>query len=280
MRVFVSVDIEGVTGLVSWSQCGGPNSSHYDWVYARRMMTHDANAAIRGARSGGATHIVLKDSHGSSRNLLIDELEPGVELISGTGPHPGGMMTGIDSTFDCAMLVGYHGRAGTQDGVMEHTISGSIHRMWINGQESGELAMSIATAGTFGVPLVMVSSDDKGCAEAASLVPGIKTAQTKIGMGRYIARLAHPDQTRVLIESAAQQGVQSAPDIKPWRPSEPVHIKIEHNQSEQCDYSSLIPGWTRVDAYAYEGKFPTWAEAHRATRVAMAYSSLSSQASK
>ena len=105
MKVYISADIEGVTGVVTWGQCGAPNSQHYDWAFARRMMTHDVNAAIRGARAGGATEIVVKDSHNVSLNLLIDELEPGVELISGSRPGPDGMMEGIDSSFNCCFLV-------------------------------------------------------------------------------------------------------------------------------------------------------------------------------
>src|SRR5277367_1350336 len=108
MRVYISADIEGITGLVSWSQCSRPDGNSYDYPFARRMMTHDVNAAVRGARKGGATDIVIKDSHGNSKNLLIDELESGVHLVSGHGCGIDGMMEGIDAAFDAAMLVGYH----------------------------------------------------------------------------------------------------------------------------------------------------------------------------
>ena len=156
MKVFISADIEGVTGMVAWSQCGRPNSEHFDFRWAREMMTHDINAAIRGCRAAGATEIVVKDSHGNSKNLLVSDLEDGVSLVSGTGSHVDGMMTGIDDSFDACMLVGYHGMAGTLHGIMEHTISGQVHRMWLNGMPAGEIAMSTGLAGHYGVPLVMV----------------------------------------------------------------------------------------------------------------------------
>jgi D-amino peptidase len=92
MQVFISADIEGVTGIVSWSQAEGPGASSFDWAFARRMYTHDVNAAIRGAKAAGAKRVVVKDSHGLCKNLLIDELEPGTELISGFGATPHGMM--------------------------------------------------------------------------------------------------------------------------------------------------------------------------------------------
>src|ERR1700733_200141 len=103
------------------------------------MMSHDVNAAIRGARAAGATQIVVKDSHGNSKNLLIDDLEPGIELVSGHGSGNDGMMMGIDDTFDAAMLIGYHAMAGTLGGIMEHTITGGVHRLWVNGILTGEM---------------------------------------------------------------------------------------------------------------------------------------------
>jgi len=163
MRVYISVDIEGITGLVSWSQCSRPDGKSFDYAFARRMMSHDLNAAIRGARRAGATEIVIKDSHGNSKNLLIEDLEPGVELISGHGAGRDGMMQGINATFDAALLVGYHARAGALGGIMEHTITGGIHRIIINGQEIGEIGLSAAAAGQYGVPLLAVTSDLAGC---------------------------------------------------------------------------------------------------------------------
>lgn len=280
MKVFISADIEGITGLVSWAQAGRAHAEHYDWPYARRMMTHDVNAAIRGARAGGATQVVVKDSHGNSRNLLIDELEPGIELISGTSPHENGMMTGLDASFSCAMLVGYHAMAGTLAGVMEHTITGNVHRFWINDMQAGELAMSTATAGQFGVPLVFVSSDDKGCAEAKALIANVRTAQTKVGMGRYFARLSHPSETGPLIEAGAKDAVQNRSTIKPWSPSSPVKVRLEQNTSDQADVIALLPGWKRIDGYSVEFVADDWETAHRATRRAMATAGLSAQANQ
>lgn len=269
MRVYISADIEGTTGTVSWSQTGGPNSGCYDWAFARRMMTHDVNAAIRGARAAGADYILVKDSHGNSKNLLIDELEPGVELMSGHGSGADGMMEGIDSSFDAAMLVGYHGMAGTLHGIMEHTISGMVHRCWVNGVETGEIGLSAATAGHYGVPLVFVSSDAAGCAEAASLVAGLKTAVVKHGIGRYMGRLLHPSVTGPLIESAVAAAVREMA-ASPLTYRLPVTVKLEHNRSEETDAACLLDGWRRLDAFTIEYTAADWPTAHRATRRAMA----------
>src|SRR5262245_32173448 len=108
MDVFISADIEGITGIVSPAQCAGAGSADFDWQFARQMYTHDVNAAIRGARKAGAKRIVVKDAHGNSKNLLLTDLEKGVELISGHGSGLQGMMEGLDGSFGAVMLVGYH----------------------------------------------------------------------------------------------------------------------------------------------------------------------------
>jgi D-amino peptidase len=234
------------------------------------MMTHDVNAAVRGARAAGATRVLVKDSHGFGKNLLVSELEPGTELLSGAGSGVLGMMEGVDGGFDCAMLVGYHAMAGTAMGVMEHTISGNVHRYWINGMPAGEIAMSAAAAGALGVPVVMVSSDQAGCDEAAALIPSVYTAATKHGIGRYMGRLLHPSQTGPTIEAAAKEAVQNASTVAPLVFEKPVTVRIEFNRSEECDVACQLLEWSRVDAYTVECTSPDWPTAHVASRRAMA----------
>jgi len=263
MNVYISGDIEGVTGLVTWSQCGRPTSEHYDYAFARRMYTHDINAAIRGARAAGAERVVVKDSHGNSKNLLIDELEPGVELVSGHGSRIEGMMVGIDSSFQAAMLIGYHAMAGTLHGVMEHTISGRVHRMYVNGCLVGEMGLSAITAAQFGVPLVAVSSDVAGCAEAAALCPGISTAEVKQGFGRYMAQTKHPSVTSKLIEEAARRGVSEYASIAPVAFLPPYTVQLEFNRTEEADMAARAPSVNRVDAYTLECHSDSWETLHR-----------------
>ena len=273
VNVFISADIEGITGQVSWSQCGTQSSDHYDYAFSRRMMTHDVNAAIRGARAAGATRILVKDSHNNSKNLLIDELEPGSELISGHGSGIDGMMEGIDDSFACALLVGYHAMAGTEAGIMEHTYTGGVHHLWINDQPAGEIGMSAGVAGRYGVPIAMISSDEAGCREAAALLPGIATAVVKYGLGRYMGRLLHPTETAPLIESAAREGVAKAGDLQPWRPGDPCRFKIEFNRSEEADFASRHPQARRLDAYTIETEGSNYEAAHQLALNIIAFSS-------
>lgn len=278
MRVFISADIEGVTGMVSWKTCGGMDSQHPDFAYARRMMTHDVNAAIRGARSAGATRVVVKDSHGNSRNLWIDELEHGAELVSGTGAHPDGMMTGVGEGFECAMLIGYHGMAGANEGVMEHTISGGVHRFLLCGEPAGEMSLSAMAASEYGVPIVTVTSDDAGCREASTLFPGVKTAILKYGYGRYMARCLHPSDTGPMIEGAAAAGVRNADGIKPWSSrGRKLDCLIEFNRQEQADFACRMPGAEKHSAYGVYYEAQTSQELHRAARMLISLGGLGEQ---
>ena len=265
MDVFISADIEGITGLVSWTQCAGPDEEAADWSFAREMMTHDVNAAIRGARKGGASRIVVKDSHADGKNLLVAELESGAQLISGSGCRTHDvMMEGIDSTFGAAFLVGYHARAGTGVAIMDHTISGKVHRLWLNGSEIGEIALSAGTAGRYGVPVVLVCSDRAGCAEAVELMPGVRTAAVKDGLGKSMGKCLHPDQTADLIEKAAADAVRHAGSIKPWQPDPPLLVSMEFKGEDQADYASRLVGASRVGGYTVEFECGSYEDAHRA----------------
>jgi D-amino peptidase len=273
VKVYISADIEGVTGVVSWSHCGRADGNHYDFPFARRMMTNDVNAAIRGAKASGATKIVIKDSHGNSKNLLIDELEPGVSLVSGHGGGTDGMMVGVDGSFDAAILVGYHAMAGTARGIMEHTITGNVHRLQINGMPCGEIALSAGVAGRYGVPLVFISSDEAGCAEAEGLIPGIRTVPVKKGLARYMGECLPPDQTGPLIEQGVEAALAQRSDVKTWVPDEPTTITVEFNRSEEADFCSRLFFAKRLDAYTMEVEFDSYELAHQACWNLMAMSS-------
>lgn len=274
MKVYISADMEGITGLVAWGQCGRPDSSHYDFSFARTRMAGDVNAAIRGARDAGATEIVVKDSHGNSKNLLIDMLEPGIQLISGHGGGSGGMMAGIDRECAAAVLVGYHAMAGTAYGIMEHTLTGYVHRMQVNGMPAGEICLSTAVAGCFDVPIVAITSDRAGCEEAKTLLPKIETAVVKQGMGRYMGKCLHPEESAALIRETVRKGVEAASSMDPWLPTVPTTVSIEFNRSEEADHAAKCVGARRTDAYTIEVTADSWAEVHQATWQVIAHAGM------
>ena len=130
VKVFISVDMEGLAGVVGSSDV---SRSGEDYGHFRKLMAEETNAAIRGAMMEGATEIVVRDSHGSKTNLLPGDLIPGAKLLRGATSGPKNMMEGIDETFDAVVFIGYHARAGTPEAILEHTSSGNVIDMAING---------------------------------------------------------------------------------------------------------------------------------------------------
>jgi D-amino peptidase len=193
MRVYISVDMEGVAGVVHENQTD-PTEPRYSGEYNRfrRLMTNEANAAIAGALEAGAKAVVVNDSHWLMRNLLAEELNPNAELMSG-GPKRLSMIEGIDGSFDAAMFVGYHARAGTRNATIDHTYTSRVYEARINGQPVGELALNAAMAGVHGVPVVLVSGDQALAAEATALLgTALEAVIVKEAVGRFAARSVAP----------------------------------------------------------------------------------------
>ena len=174
-KVYISVDMEGISGINGDNQTS-PTGSEY--ARARKLMAEDANAAIRGAFDGGATDVLVNDSHGFQRNLLPEDLDPRARLISHTFKRYG-MMEGLDETFDAVIFVGYHAKADAPRGLFAHTGSGIVRDLQINGRSVGEGGMNAALAAWYGVPVVAVSGDDVAVAEVTESVPGVRGAIVK-----------------------------------------------------------------------------------------------------
>jgi D-amino peptidase len=217
-------------------------------------MIAEANAAIRGAGLGGATEIVVVDAHWSQINLVPDELlasapnargDPEmvpVTLITGR-PKPMGMMQGIDASFAAAVFVAYHPRAGTENGVLDHTWSfESIADVVVNGKPFGESGLNAALAGEFGVPVVFVSGDRAACEQARELVGPIESVAVKEGIGRNAARTMLPAQARAAIEAGVKRGVERRKEFKPFRVEGPVRLSVRFRNADQAFRASQTPG--------------------------------------
>jgi D-amino peptidase len=168
LKVFISVDMEGITGVVNWEDVSRTGK---DYDYFRRIMTEETNAAIEGALAAGATEIIVRDSHGSARNILPGLLNRNARLIRDWSRGPKGMMEGIDESFDAALLIGYHASTANVRGVRAHTMSSAnLTSIKVNGVEMPEAGISALIAGHFGVPVVMISGDDAIADEATALI--------------------------------------------------------------------------------------------------------------
>lgn len=263
-EIFISIDMEGITGIVDWTQVGRDPK---EYEVGRKLMVGDLNAAIEGALEIGAEEIVVSDAHGGMRNLQPEEVHEAAYLIRGS-PKPWSMMEGISDAFDAALYVGYHSMKGTENGILCHTYSGrAVDALFINGRETGEFGMNAALAGWYGVPSVFISGDAAVAAEAKRSVPNIRTAVVKWAVGRYAAKCLHPKKARALIKRTVTEALADTSSIEPLRVEEPVEVKLRYVTSTMADVVALLPYVERVDGRTVKALFNDYPEAIRGLRA-------------
>ena len=269
MKLLIAVDMEGVTGVVSWDQVDSKTSEYQRF---RRLMTADVNAAVEGALEAGAGEILVTDGHASSGNLLIEELHPQARLNTGT-PSPFSMVQSAQDGIDAALFVGYHARVGTPNAILDHTWSAArVADVWLNGRPVGETGLNAAVCGAYGAPLLLVTGDQAVAAEAQDWVPGLETAIVKIACGRYAAQCLPPAQTHPLIRAAAQRAVrrfQTGAGPRPLLVETPVTIRIQFVASHMADMARLMPGAVRLDGRTIEFTAPDMPGAYLKFRAAV-----------
>ncbi len=248
MKVFVAVDMEGISGVTIPEQVRR-TESHYQ--AARRFMTWDANACAEGCFNAGAERVIVWDAHGGGFNMLWDEMDPRVELQQGR--RDDGRMADI-AEFDALILLGYHAMAGTRSAVLEHTMSSAAwQNFWVNGRKAGEFSIDAGIAGDAGVPTIMVSGDDKVCKEARQWVKGVHTAQVKAGLSKFGARFLSKGTAHKLIAETAEKACLGRTKIRPLVHKKPVRMRLE--RVERGDIPGLSPGkpyLKHIDARTYE----------------------------
>src|SRR5580765_4662233 len=234
MKVFVISDMEGVAGIVKWQQVTG---GHAMYEEARRLYTGEINAAVRGAKAGGATKIVVMDCHGAGEgwtfnSLIPEELDPDCEYVVQNEWTE--YVEYLESGVDAALFVGMHAMAGTRDGVLAHTVSGSQWwRLRFNGVEVGETGINAALCGTWGCPVVLVTGDQAACREAKALLgAGLTTVQVKRGTGVLSARSLVPSRARDAIEAGTKQALSDLNAVQPYDPGKPCEIKVEYKWTD------------------------------------------------
>ncbi len=258
MKVYISCDMEGIAGVVDWSQTEG--KLDYETRF-RALMTAEANAAALGAFDGGATEVIVNDAHDFMRNIILEDLDPRVRLISG-GRKPFSMMAGLDETFDKVFFVGYHAHAGTFAGVLDHTMTSCIHHVWVNEIELSEGGLNALLAGTYGVPVVLVTGDEASVVQAEHLFGPAETVATKRALSRTSAICTHPKSVQDETRKAARRA--AAAEKQPWRLDPPYVLRVEFQTSTQADAASVLPHAERADAYTVRWQGDDYHETYRA----------------
>uniref|UniRef100_A0A7V5XZW3 Peptidase M55 n=1 Tax=candidate division WOR-3 bacterium TaxID=2052148 RepID=A0A7V5XZW3_UNCW3 len=243
-RFYISVDMEGITGTVSWQEY------EKDFLRLRKIITEEVNALLKGIEKGLGNkdfEVLICDAHASGLNILFEELPENVLLVRG-GIGDLGMMTGIDNTFSGAFFLGYHSEIGEEKALMDHTYaSATIYEIKINGKKVSEAIINAAIAGYFNVPLIFVSGDDKLIENIKRNLPsGIETVITKFGLSRFSAITKTLKKTLKEIEEKAYLAVKKIETIKVYQIEEPINLEIALNETIQADIISLLPMVKRV----------------------------------
>lgn len=243
LKVFISVDMEGITGVVNVDDASRGGK---DYDYFRQTMTREANAAIEGALAAGATKIIVRDSHGSALNLLPKMLNRNSKLLRDWSEGPMYMMEGIDESFDAAVYVGYHARAGTPNGVLDHTSSGNVTDVSINGISMPETGYNALMAGYYDVPVVFVAGDKAVCDQAKELLGDVETVAVKEGIGAAALNL-HPEVAREQIRAGVERALRNLDDYSPYKLDAPYTLVLTL-KTEQNIYrgAALYPGAQRT----------------------------------
>ncbi|MBP5211635.1 MAG: M55 family metallopeptidase [Pyramidobacter sp.] len=240
MKIFISADMEGATGITAIEQC---ESDRPEYAFGRLMQRHDVLAAVRGALDGGADEVIVNDAHNHMTNLEIVDWPKGATLISGS-PKTLGMMEGFDLC-DGVFFLCYHGMAGAQNAVLDHTIDPLVaYSIRLNGLEVGETGINAAAAAGRNIPVALVTGDAAVCSEALSQLGGnLTTAAVKKGRGRLAAECLPPSETNRIIYEAAIRAAQMVAKRKApvFRAKTPWTVEIDFLRTAQCDAAATLP---------------------------------------
>lgn len=263
MRVLISADMEGATGVVVPDDVH-PGSSA--WTSCRAFLTSDVNGAIAGFLDGGADEVLVNEAHGPMRNLILEDVDPRARVIVGRD-KPFGMMEGIDRGIDRLAFVGYHAAVGAE-GVLSHTYLGSgLIDVRLNGQAASEGRMNAMLAAEFGVPVVLVTGDSAACSDAATYAPSAIGVPVKETVGRYSAICRAPSETATAIRSAAAEAARrpiSAPSVVG-----PFTYEIEFAGTSAATLATAIPGVERMGPRRVRFTLSRMAEAIRCFKAVM-----------
>ena len=243
MKVYMSVDMEGVSNVVMTYQLF-PQAGQRAIQEIREIVTREVNAAIEGASEAGATEFLVNENH-SGKEIIPKLLDKRAILLSG---KPKFLMTteGVEK-YDTLFMMGIHARAGTQDGVMDHTWTPKeIAEFRVNGKPYGELGLNALFAAHYDIPTSLVTGDKAVCEEAIDLLGEVETVAVKEGSGRFAAYCPHPDINIEKIKNAANRAIENHSRFKTLKTKTPMRLEFDFCTQQQAMITTLIPGAERI----------------------------------
>jgi D-amino peptidase len=253
--------MEGIGGIGTSEMT---RASGKDYATGRRLVTDEVNAVVGAILQRGPAEILVNDSHGDMQNLLHTELDRRVSYIQGS-IKPYGMVEGLDSTFDAAIFIGYHARAGTAGGFLAHTGSGAVKGLWLNDVEVGEGELNAAYAGALGVPVILVSGDSTFVAQFGRTVRS-ESVVTKTATTPQSARLLHPEVVRERLVAATGRALGARASARPLRIGSPVRVRMRFADPTLTQVLEAIPGVRQEDGYTVSFTARDMAEAYKLIR--------------
>lgn len=247
LRIFVSVDMEGIGGIGTGAMA---STGGKDYGTGRELLTEEVNTVVEAIFAHASdAEILVNDSHGDHQNVIHTRLDPRVAYIQGS-IKPLGMVQGLDGTFDGAVFIGYHAKAGDPDGFLAHTGSGSVKGLWLNGVEVGEGGMNAAFAGGHGVPVILAAGDSAATAELSDLLD-TETVTTKTAETPASARLIHPERVREMLADGVARALDrlNRGGFEPFDVGEPVRVEMRFSSTTHADVLMSIPGMEKVDGF-------------------------------
>jgi D-amino peptidase len=265
-KIFISVDMEGISGVVQPAQLG-PDG--FEYQRAREWMTGEVNAAIAGIRAAGPADIVVCDSHGNGQSVLIDQLPEDVRIVRGF-PRPMEMMQGIDESFAAAVFIGYHASEWTANAVRGHTISSArLLGVKLNGAEVSEGIYNAALAGQFGVPVAFVSGDRLAVTQLQQVAPAAEGAIVKEPYGYHSALTVTPARGQAMIRDGLTRAMAKlgTSSLQPYRLTAPIALEVGFKLTIDAERAAFVPGLARSDAHSVKGTFRDMTEITRLLQV-------------
>ena len=253
-KIFISVDMEGISGVVQPAQLGPEG---FEYQRAREWMTAEVNAAIAGIRDAGPAEIIVCDSHGNGQSVLIDQLPEDVRIVRGF-PRPLEMMQGIDESFAAAVFIGYHASEWTANAVRGHTISSArLLGVKLNGTEVSEGMYNAALAGQFGVPVAFVSGDRLAVVQLQQVVPAAEGAIVKEPYGYHSALTVTPARGQAMIRDGLKRAMAKlgSASLQPYRLNAPIALEVGFKLTLDAERAAFVPGLARSDAHSVKGTF-------------------------
>lgn len=267
LKIFISVDMEGIGGIGTAEMT---RSNGKDYQLGRKLMTAEVNAVVSAIiKFNNDAQILVNDSHGDMQNLIHQELDPKVVYIQGN-KKPYGMVQGLDESYDAAIFIGYHARAGTAKGFLAHTGSGAVKGLWLNNREVGEGGLNTYFSGEMDVPIILAAGDDVFTKQFGKLVD-CELVATKNAVTAQVAKLKHGTVVERELFDATTRALKTIKNKRPIKLKNPVEIKLKFSTPTHAEILQAIPGMEWVDGYTVKYKANNMVEAYALIRLMYKY---------